>query len=110
MDTTPHDLTVGFQACVEAAAAAVGQDLPSFLSALSTLHFSSTIATNTVVERRGARVGLVVTAGAEKDLYAGDAGFVTAAPSLTLRAHHSRSALSARPISALAASRTARPP
>jgi N-methylhydantoinase A len=74
VDTTPHDLTVGFQACVEAAAAAVGQDLPSFLSSLSTLHFSSTIATNTVVERRGARVGLIVTGGAEKDLYAGDAG------------------------------------
>jgi N-methylhydantoinase A/acetophenone carboxylase len=72
VDTTPHDLTVGFQACVEAAADAVGEDLPSLLSSLSTFHFSSTIATNTIVERRGARVGLIVSAGATDDLYAPD--------------------------------------
>ena len=70
VDTTPHDLTVGFQACVEAAAEAVGEDLPSFLSSLKTFHFSSTIATNTIVERRGARVGLIVSAGAADTLYA----------------------------------------
>jgi len=69
VDTTPHDLTVGFRACVEAAAEAAGETLPSFLSSLETLHFSSTIATNTIVERRGAAVGLIVTAGAEDDLY-----------------------------------------
>ncbi len=72
VDTTPHDLTIGFQACVEAAAEAVGEDLSSFLSSLSTFHFSSTIATNTVVERRGARVGLIVSAGATQSLYAHD--------------------------------------
>ena len=54
VDTTPQDLTIGFQACLEAAAAAVGHELPGFLGALSRLHFSSTIATNTIVERRGA--------------------------------------------------------
>jgi N-methylhydantoinase A/acetophenone carboxylase len=70
VDTTPHDLTIGFQACVEAAAEAVGEDLASFLSSLSTFHFSSTIATNTIVERRGARVGLIVSAGATENLYA----------------------------------------
>jgi N-methylhydantoinase A len=70
VDTTPHDLTVGFQACVEAAAAAVEEDVPHFLASLGTFHFSSTIATNTVVERRGARVGLIVSAGAEEHLYA----------------------------------------
>lgn len=70
VDTTPHDLTVGFQACVEAAAAAVGEPVPNFLSSLDAFHFSSTIATNTIVERRGARVGLIVTAGAEDNLYA----------------------------------------
>ncbi|HEY4280678.1 MAG TPA: hydantoinase/oxoprolinase family protein [Conexibacter sp.] len=69
VDTTPHDLTLGFRACVEAAAEAAGEPLPAFLAALETLHFSSTIATNTIVERRGAPVGLIVTAGAEEDLY-----------------------------------------
>jgi N-methylhydantoinase A/acetophenone carboxylase len=70
VDTTPHDLTVGFQACVEASADAVGEELASFLSSLSTFHFSSTIATNTAVERRGARVGLIVSPGATESLYA----------------------------------------
>ena len=69
VDTTPQDLTIGFEACIEAAANAVGEKLPAFLGALSTIHFSSTIATNTIVERRGARVGLIVTRGAEELVY-----------------------------------------
>lgn len=69
VDTTPQDLTLGFQACLEAAAAAIGHDLAGFLGALGRLHFSSTIATNTIVERRGAPLGLIVTRGAEADLY-----------------------------------------
>ncbi|HET6865772.1 MAG TPA: hydantoinase/oxoprolinase family protein [Solirubrobacteraceae bacterium] len=73
VDTTPQDLTIGFQACLEAAAAAVGHDMADFLGALRRLHFSSTIATNTVVERRGAPLGLIVTRGAEADLYGGAA-------------------------------------
>jgi N-methylhydantoinase A len=73
VDTTPHDLTAGFAACVEAAADAVGEPLARFLAATRELHFSSTIATNTVVERRGARVGLIVTRGAEERLYGSEA-------------------------------------
>ena len=73
VDTTPQDLTIGFQACLEAGAAAVGRDLAGFLGALHRIHFSSTIATNTIVERRGAGVGLIVTRGAESTLYGSDA-------------------------------------
>ncbi len=73
VDTTPHDLTIGFRACLEAAAAAVGHELTGFLAALSRLHFSSTIATNTIVERRGAPVGLIVTQGAQSTLYGTEA-------------------------------------
>jgi N-methylhydantoinase A/oxoprolinase/acetone carboxylase beta subunit len=69
VDTTPQDLTLGLQACIEAAASAVGEPLPAFLGALTKIHFSSTIATNTIVERRGARVGLIVTRGAEQLVY-----------------------------------------
>jgi N-methylhydantoinase A len=66
VDTTPHDLTLGLRACVEAAAEAMGENgLAGFLGSLRSLHFSSTIATNTIVERRGAPVGLIVTAGHE---------------------------------------------
>ena len=72
VDTTPQDLTIGFQACLEAGAAAVGHTLSDFLTALGRLHFSSTIATNTIVERRGAPLGLIVTRGAEANLYGAD--------------------------------------
>ena len=51
----------------------MGRDLAGFLGALSRMHFSSTIATNTIVERRGARVGLIVTRGAESTLYGAEA-------------------------------------
>lgn len=69
VDTTPQDLTIGFAACVAAAAGAVGAELGPFLSALGRLHFSSTVATNTIVERRGAALGLIVTAGDEASMY-----------------------------------------
>jgi N-methylhydantoinase A len=73
VDTTPQDLTIGFEACIEAAAAAMGYELAGFLRSLGRIHFSSTIATNTIVERRGAQVGLIVTRGAETTLYGSDA-------------------------------------
>jgi len=69
VDTTPADPTEGFVACVEAAAAAMDETLPAFLANATVVHFSSTIATNVVVQRAGAPVGLIVTAGQEKALY-----------------------------------------
>ena len=69
VDTTPDDPTDGFAACVAAAAAAMGEELPAFLARADLVHFSSTIATNIVVQRTGAQVGLVVTAGREGTLY-----------------------------------------
>jgi N-methylhydantoinase A len=69
VDTTPGDPTEGFAACVAAAAEAMEESLPGFLARARMVHFSSTIATNTVVQRSGAHVGLVVTAGCEKSLY-----------------------------------------
>ncbi|HUG50445.1 MAG TPA: hydantoinase/oxoprolinase family protein [Terrimesophilobacter sp.] len=63
VDTTPHDLTEGFTACVEAAASAMGETVDGFLSRTSVVHFSSTIATNTAVQRSGPKVGLIISAG-----------------------------------------------
>src|SRR5262245_36522544 len=69
VDTTPADPTEGFAACVAAAAEAMDESLPAFLAQARMVHFSSTIATNTVVQRSGAHVGLIVTAGCERSLY-----------------------------------------
>jgi N-methylhydantoinase A len=76
VDSRPDDPTEGFAACVSAAAEAMGESLPSFLAKANLVHFSSTIATNIVVQRTGAQVGLIVTAGSEHTLYGstGDAG------------------------------------
>lgn len=69
VDTTPFDPTVGFKACVAAAAEAMGESLPGFLGKTERIHFSSTIATNLAVQRSGAKVGLIVTAGHQESMY-----------------------------------------
>jgi N-methylhydantoinase A len=69
VDTTPADPTEGLVACVAAAADAMGESLDSFLARANLVHFSSTIATNIAIQRSGAAVGLIVTAGHQDLLY-----------------------------------------
>lgn len=61
VDTTQYDLTVSFGECVSAAAAAMGKSVAGFLGRTALVQFSSTIATNLMVQRSGAKVGLIVT-------------------------------------------------
>ena len=68
--TLPKD----FMACVAAAAEAMNEPLNSFLGLLAEVRFSSTIATNAVVQRSGHRVGLIVSKGGE-NAYATPAEF-----------------------------------
>ena len=76
--TTPHDITEGFMSCVEAGSAAFGLDLGDFLRRTEVARVSTTVGTNLLVQRSGPRLGLIVTAGHEKDLYAksGKAGIL----------------------------------
>lgn len=70
VDTTPHDFMVSFNNCLTRAAADLGFDgEPSFLREVSLIRWSSTITTNVLAERRGAKVGLIVSPGAEENLY-----------------------------------------
>jgi N-methylhydantoinase A/oxoprolinase/acetone carboxylase beta subunit len=71
VDTTPHDYTVSFrQVLVEAARAlGHGEDLSGFLDQVSFIRWSSTITSNALGEGKGAKVGLLVRAGHEQDLY-----------------------------------------
>jgi N-methylhydantoinase A len=69
VETTPHDLTVCFAEAIRAGAAALDVDLEDFLRRAGVIRFSSTIGTNTVLTHSGPRVGLVVSAGAEDELY-----------------------------------------
>ncbi len=72
--TTPHDLTVCFAEAIRAGAEAFELPLETFLREAAVIRFSSTIGTNTVLTRSGPRLGLLVSAGAEKDLYGAAAG------------------------------------
>ncbi len=71
VDTTPHDFTVSFRQILVEAAQALGhgEDLAGFLDQVSFIRWSSTITSNALGEGKGAKVGLLVRAGHEQDLY-----------------------------------------
>ncbi len=70
VDTTPHDYTVSFLACLQEAARALDYpDVDAFLRKVGLIRWSSTITTNVLGERRGSKVGLLVTQGNEESLY-----------------------------------------
>ena len=48
---------------IEAGAAAFGRDVSDFLYETDIIRFSNTIGTNTIIQRNGAKIGLLVTAG-----------------------------------------------
>jgi N-methylhydantoinase A/acetophenone carboxylase len=64
--TTPHDLTVCFLNCVEAGADRLGIPVEDLLYETEVIRFSNTIGTNTIIQRDGSRLGLLVTAGCEE--------------------------------------------
>ncbi|MCW2636056.1 MAG: 5-oxoprolinase [Blastococcus sp.] len=70
--TTPHDLTECFMGCLTRGAAAFDHPLPAFLSRTQVVRLSTTLGTNTLLQQRGPKVGLLITSGAETSLYAAD--------------------------------------
>ncbi len=70
VDTTPHDYTVSFLACLQEAARHFEHaNVEAFLATVGLIRWSSTITTNVLGERRGSRIGLLVSSGHEQDLY-----------------------------------------
>jgi N-methylhydantoinase A/acetophenone carboxylase len=61
--TTPHDLTVCFLNCIEAGARAFGKNVEDFLFETDIIRFSNTIGTNAIIQRDGAKIGLIVSRG-----------------------------------------------
>ena len=61
--TTPQNPAAGFFNALEAAAAAAGLDVRRLLSGTVTLVNGTTVGTNAIVTKRGAKVGLLTTAG-----------------------------------------------
>ena len=61
--STPDDPSIGVMAGLQEAAAACGLSLDQMLTETDLVIHGSTVATNTLVERKGARVGLITTDG-----------------------------------------------
>ena len=73
VETTPHDVTIAFVDILEAARDALGfADLRALLAGVEVIRWSSTITSNVLAQLTGPKLGLLVSAGHEADLY--DAG------------------------------------
>jgi acetophenone carboxylase len=70
VETTPHDVTISFIDVLTAAQKTLGfADLRSFLAEVEVVRWSSTITSNVLAQRVGPKIGLLVSAGHEADLY-----------------------------------------
>lgn len=63
--TTAHDLTVCFLECIKAGAARLNLSVEDLLFDTDIIRFSNTIGTNTIIQRDGSKIGLLVTSGRE---------------------------------------------
>lgn len=74
VETTPHDVTLAFLDILETGRSALGYpDLRAFLADVEVIRWSSTITSNVLAQRNGPKLGLLVSAGHETDLYDADA-------------------------------------
>lgn len=70
VETTPHDVTIAFVDILEAARDQLDfADLRSLLAQVEVIRWSSTITSNVLAQRVGPKLGLLVSAGHEGDLY-----------------------------------------
>lgn len=70
VETTPHDVTIAFLEVLEAARERVGAaTLRDLLDDVALIRWSSTITSNVLAQKTGPRLGLLVSAGHEDDLY-----------------------------------------
>ena len=63
--TTRHNLSLGFKRALKQAAAKLDLSFDEVLAQIDTLRYSTTIATNALVERKGPKLGLITTMGHE---------------------------------------------
>lgn len=70
VETTPHDVTIAFMEVLEATRERVGAaTLRDLLDDVALIRWSSTITSNVLAQKTGPRLGLLVSAGHEEDLY-----------------------------------------
>ena len=69
--TTRHNLSLGFKRALKEAAGKLDLSLQDVLAQTDTLRYSTTIATNALVERKGPKLGLITTMGHEDTVLIG---------------------------------------
>lgn len=69
--TTRYNLSVGFMRAVQDALKKLGVSLRDILQETQIVRYCTTIATNTLIERKGPKLGLITTAGQEDTIFIG---------------------------------------
>jgi N-methylhydantoinase A len=67
--STPADFSLGMMDALGAGAQALGVDLGEFCRDIAFLSHGTTVGTNTIIQKRGARVGLITTRGHEDAIH-----------------------------------------
>ena len=69
--TTPYDLSVGFMKAIEEGAKGFGKTVTEILPEINMIRYSTTVAMNRLIERKGPRLGLITTEGHEDAIVIG---------------------------------------
>jgi N-methylhydantoinase A/oxoprolinase/acetone carboxylase beta subunit len=72
--TTPYNLSVGFMRAIKEAADSLDLSANELLSAVEAIRYSTTVAMNKLIERKGPRLGLITTDGYEDTIRVGKGG------------------------------------
>jgi N-methylhydantoinase A/acetophenone carboxylase len=69
--TTGYDLAVGFRQALEEAAQSLELNVEELLRQTEVIRYSTTLGTNTLIQRSGAKLGLITSMGQEDTIYIG---------------------------------------
>jgi len=70
--TTPHDLTVCLADCLREGARQFDMSVQDMLADCDIVRYSTTVSVNTILQRVGSKIGLIVSKGYKDSLYAGN--------------------------------------
>jgi len=70
--TTPHDLTVCLADCIQEGARQFGISVQEMLADTDIVRYSTTVSVNTIIQKVGAKIGLLVSQGFKDSLYCSD--------------------------------------
>lgn len=63
--TTHHNLAMGFNEALGKACDRLGLDLEAILQQVDSVRYATTLGTNALIEHKGPKIGMLVTAGYE---------------------------------------------